>query len=42
MRKTISYGKTYKFVDHASNIPFADSRGTVLTKETLEMYFGRA
>lgn len=41
MRKTISYGKAYKFVDHAAEYnPFADREGTELTKETLEMYFG--
>ena len=39
--KTISYGKAYKFVDHAAeHNPFADLEGTVLTKETLELYFG--
>lgn len=41
MRKTISYGKAYKFVDHASeHNPFADLEGTVLSAETLEQYFG--
>ena len=41
IRKTISYGKAYKFVDHAAeHNPFADLEGTVLSKETLEMYFG--
>lgn len=41
MRKTISYGKAYKFVDHAAeHNPFANLEGTVLNAETLEMYFG--
>lgn len=40
IRKTIQYGKAYKFVDHAAeHNPFADLEGTVLTKETLEQYF---
>nr|DAV24881.1 MAG TPA: hypothetical protein [Caudoviricetes sp.] len=41
MRKTISYGKAYKFVDHAAeHNPFANLEGTVLSAEALDMYFG--
>lgn len=41
IRKTISYGKAYKFVDHAAeHNPFANLEGTVLSAETLDMYFG--
>ena len=40
-RKTISYGKAYKFVKHADEYnPFANLEGTVLSAETLELYFG--
>ena len=39
--KTISYGKAYKFVDHAAeHNPFADLEGTALSAEALDMYFG--
>lgn len=41
MRKTIQYGKAYKFVDHAAeHNPFANLEGTVLSAEALDMYFG--
>lgn len=41
IRKTIQYGKAYKFVDHAAeHNPFADLEGQVLSAETLEQYFG--
>ena len=41
MRKTIQYGKAYKFVKHADERnPFIDLEGTVLSAETLELYFG--
>lgn len=41
MHKAISYGKAYKFVDHASERnPFIDLEGTELSDETLELYFG--
>lgn len=41
IRKTISYGKAYKFVDHAAeHNPFANLEGTVLSAEALDMYFG--
>ena len=41
MRKTIQYGKAYKFIDHAAeHNPFVNLEGTVLSAEALEMYFG--
>ena len=41
IRKTIQYGKAYKFVDHAAeHNPFANLEGTVLSAEALDMYFG--
>lgn len=40
MRKTISYGKAYKFVDHArEQNPFKELEGMVLSAEELEKYF---